>query len=78
MPSIFDTHVGPIIPSISVLRNSILRLVNGKRGRFGGVQLPSEEEARCWLLQWREGSKPKAETTVRKIVIPRNQDEVRE
>jgi hypothetical protein len=28
-------------------------------GRFGRIQLPSEEEARCWLQQWREGAKPK-------------------
>jgi len=47
-------------------------------GRFGRVQLPSEEEARYWLQQWREGAKPRAETPVRKIVIRRSQNEVRE
>jgi hypothetical protein len=47
-------------------------------GRFGRVQLPSEEEARYWLQQWREGAKPKQETTIRKIVIRRNPNEVRE
>ena len=47
-------------------------------GRFGRIQLPSEEEARCWLQQWREGAKPKAETPIRKIVLKRNRNEVRE
>ena len=47
-------------------------------GRFGRVQLPSEEEARYWLQQWREGATPKAETPMRKIVIRRNRNEVRE
>jgi hypothetical protein len=43
-----------------------------RSGRFRRVQLPSEEEARYWLRQWREGAKPKDETPVRKIVIRRN------
>jgi hypothetical protein len=47
-------------------------------GRFGRVQLPSEEEARYWLRQWREGAKPKEETPIRKIVIRRARNEVRE
>src|SRR6266480_212479 len=37
-----------------------------RTGRFGRVQLPSEEGARYWLQQWREGAKPKAETAIRK------------
>src|SRR5437870_1178435 len=49
-----------------------------RTGRFGRVQLPSEEEARYWLQQWREGAKPKQETPIRKIVIKRNRNEVRE
>jgi len=49
-----------------------------RTGRFGRVQLPSEEEACYWLKQWREGAKPKQETPIRKIVIRRNRDEVRE
>src|SRR5438105_11990951 len=49
-----------------------------KTGRFGRVQLPSQEEARYWLQQWREGAKPKQETPIRKIVIRRNRNEVRE
>ena len=49
-----------------------------RTGRFGRVQLPSEEEARYWLQQWREGAKPKEETPIRKIVIWRNRAEVRE
>lgn len=47
-------------------------------GRLGRVQLPSEEEARYWLQQWREGAKPKDETPIRKIIITRNRNEVRE
>src|SRR5712692_708264 len=47
-------------------------------GRFGRIQLPSEEEARYWLQQWREGAKTKEETPIRKIVIRRNRSEVRE
>ena len=49
-----------------------------RTGRFGRVQLPSEEEARYWLQQWREGAKPKEDTPIRKIVIRRNRNEVRE
>jgi hypothetical protein len=49
-----------------------------RAGRFGRVRLPSEEEARYWLEQWREGAKPKQETPIRKIVIRRNRNEVRE
>ena len=49
-----------------------------RTGSFGRVQLPSEEEARYWLQQWREGAKPKEETPIRKIVIRRNRNEVRE
>ena len=49
-----------------------------RTGRFGRVQLPSQEEARYWLQQWREGAKPKEETPIRKIVIRRNRNEVRE
>ena len=49
-----------------------------RAGRFGRVQLPSEEEARYWLQQRREGAKGKEETPTRKIVIRRNRDEVRE
>src|SRR5713101_1060329 len=49
-----------------------------RTGRFGRVQLPSEEEARYWLQQWREGARPKEETPIRKIVIRRNRNEVRE
>ncbi len=49
-----------------------------RTGRFGRVQLPSEEEARYWLQQWREGAKPKEQTPIRKIVIRRNRTEVRE
>ena len=49
-----------------------------RTSRFGRVQLPSQEEARYWLQQWREGAKPKQETPIRKIVIRRNRTEVRE
>ncbi len=49
-----------------------------RTGRFGRVQLPSQEEARYLLQQWREGAKPKEETPIRKIVIRRNRNEVRE
>jgi len=49
-----------------------------RTGRFGRVQLPSEEEARYWLQQWREGAQPKQETPIRKIVIRRDRNEVRE
>jgi len=33
-----------------------------RTGRFGRVQLPSQEEARYWLQQWREGAQPKQKT----------------
>jgi hypothetical protein len=49
-----------------------------RTGRFGRVQLPGQEEARYWLQQWREGAKPKQETPIRKIVVKRNRNEVRE
>ena len=49
-----------------------------RTGRFGRVQLPSEEEARYWLQQWREGATPKEDTPTHKVVIRRNRTEVRE
>src|SRR2546429_9931656 len=49
-----------------------------RTGRFGRIQLPSQEEARYWLQQWRERTKPKQETSTRKIVIRRNRNEVKE
>jgi len=49
-----------------------------RTGRFGRLQLPTEKEARYWLQQWRESAKPKEETPVRRIVIRRNRNEVRE
>src|SRR5207244_10866699 len=35
-----------------------------RTGRFGRVQLPSEEEARYWLQQWCEGAKHKEEPPI--------------
>jgi hypothetical protein len=61
--------------SIRMTENELQEI---RTGRFGRVQLPSEEEARYWLQQWREGAKGKEETPTRKIVIRRNRDEVRE
>jgi hypothetical protein len=61
--------------SIRMTENELQEI---RTGRFGRVQLPSEEEARYWLQQWREGAKSKEETPTRKIVIRRNRDEVRE
>jgi len=49
-----------------------------RTGRFGRVQLPGEQEARYWLQQWREGAKPKEQTPIRKIVLRRDRNEVRE
>jgi len=49
-----------------------------RTGRYGRVQLPSQEEARYWLQQWREAAKPKQETPVRKIFVRRKRSEVRE
>src|SRR2546422_11111562 len=60
---------------ISVTENELQEI---RTGRFGRVQPPSEEEARYWLQQWREGAKPKEETPIRKFVIRRNRSEVRE
>jgi hypothetical protein len=42
------------------------------------IQLHSQEEARYTLQQWREAAKPKQETPVRKIVIRRDRNVVRE
>jgi len=47
-------------------------------GRFGRVQLPSQEEARYWLQQWREAAMPKEEIAVRKNLARRKPPEVRE
>ena len=47
-------------------------------GRFRRVQLPTEEGARYWLQQWREGATRKDETPIRKVVLRRNRNEVRE
>jgi hypothetical protein len=60
---------------IKITENELQKI---RTGRFGRVQLPTEEEARYWLQQWREGAKPKEETLIRKIVIRKNRNEVRE
>jgi len=60
---------------INVTENELQEI---RTGRFGRVQLPSEEEARYWLQQWREGTRPKEEIPTRKIVIKRTRNEVRE
>ncbi len=49
-----------------------------RTGRYGRVELPSQDEARYWLQQWREAAKPKQETAVRKIFVGRKRPEVRE
>jgi hypothetical protein len=62
-------------PKIKITENDLQEI---RAGRFGRIQLPSEEEARYWLQQWREGAKPKVEPPIRKIVLRRNRNEVRE
>ena len=47
-------------------------------GRYGRVQLPSQEEARYWLQQWREAAMPKEDVAVRKNLVRRKPPEVRE
>jgi len=49
-----------------------------RTGRYGRVQLPSQEEARYWLQQWREAAMPKEEVVVRKNLVRRKPPEVRE
>ncbi len=49
-----------------------------RTGRYGRVQLPSQEEARYWLQQWREAAMPKEEIAVRKNLVRRKPPEVRE
>src|SRR5437867_7112911 len=49
-----------------------------RTGRYGRVQLPSQEEARYWLQQWREAAMPKEEVAVRKNLVRRKPPEVRE
>jgi len=49
-----------------------------RTGRYGRVQLPSQEEARYWLQQWREAAMPKEEAAVHKNLVRRKPPEVRE
>ncbi len=49
-----------------------------RTGRYGRVQLPSQEEARYWLQQWRQAAMPKEEVAVRKNLVRRKPPEVRE
>ena len=49
-----------------------------RTGRYGRVQLPSQEEARYWLQQWREAAMPKPEVAVRKNLVRKKPPEVRE
>jgi hypothetical protein len=49
-----------------------------RTGRYGRIQLPTQEEARYWLQQWREGARSKEDTPTPKILIRRNRTEVRE
>jgi len=49
-----------------------------RTGRYGRVQLPSQEEARYWLQQWHEAAMPKEEVAVRKNLVRRKSPEMRE
>ncbi len=49
-----------------------------RTGRYGRTQLPSQEEARYWLQQWREAAMPKEEVAARKNLVRRKPPEVRE
>ena len=49
-----------------------------RTGRHGRVQLPSQEQARYWLQQWRDAAMPKEEVAVRKNLVRRKPPEVRE
>ena len=49
-----------------------------RTGLYGRVQLPSQEEARYWLQQWREAATPKEEVAKRKNLVRRKPPEVRE
>src|SRR6266516_2690364 len=49
-----------------------------RTGRYGRVQLPSQEEARYWLQQWREAAMPMEEVAKRKNLVRRKPPGVRE
>ena len=49
-----------------------------RTGRYGRVQLPSQEEARYWLQQWREAGMPKEEVAKHKNLVRRKPPGVRE
>jgi len=53
---------------ISITENGLQDI---KTGRYGRVQLPSQEQARYWLQQWHEAAKPRQETPLRKIFVRR-------
>ncbi len=48
-----------------------------RTGRYGRIQLPSQEEARYWLQRWREPAMPKEEVAIRKNLGRRKPPEVR-
>jgi len=49
-----------------------------RTGRYGRIQLPSQEEARYWLQRWREAAMPKEEIAMRQNLARRKPPEVRE
>ena len=49
-----------------------------RTGRYGRIQLPSQEEARYWLKRWREAAMPKEEIAIRQNLARRKPPEVRE
>ena len=49
-----------------------------RTGRYGRIQLPSQEEARYWLQRWREAAMPKEEIAIRQNLARRKPPEVRE
>lgn len=60
------------------IRLSAKELEDLKAGRYMRFQLPSEEEARYWLQQWREGKRRAQEAAQRGTTIVRSPSEVRE
>jgi len=49
-----------------------------RTGRYGRIQLPSQEEARYWLQRWREAAMPKEEIAIRQNLARRKPPEMRE
>jgi hypothetical protein len=77
MHRVVPSPVPAVIPKIKLPKRE---LHEDRTNRFSWATIPSEEEARCWLKQWREGAFGTHATnvTTRSSEFPRNRKRMEE